>query len=109
MFIEELISQLVSIKKNANPLKQAVIDDILKQYEDKMEDFIKYVHNNGYVNSGHHVQEFFDDYYENIMEYVNDYIAGTGYGLIPVGDIKTWYAEFGYHQAVTEIVLKLDI
>ena len=99
---------------DGNKLKSYVAEIILKESEP--ENFIREVANHG-LSGGtvseliyyHDTHKFFDKFSDEIFELWADTEADMGEFLKPTGDIKNWFAWFGFETAVNEIALEIGI
>lgn len=112
----KLKSRLKAIKGD-NKLRNHVIDYVLHYYkEDDIKSFFKDITHYGCISGmiGHLIyyadtHKFYDKYYEEIEELREEYQDMSGMTLNPQGDLKNWYAWFGFEQTACQIANELDI
>ena len=103
--------------KEINEVRDYVIDDILEydsdeEMEARIKDLVTHGCSGGsvcgliyYVDT----HKFFDKYYEDIQEIINEYKDSTGIFPEYKGDMKNWYAWFAFEQEAFNLANELDI
>jgi len=97
-----------------NKLIQRVIDDAL-DHGDEAKVYLDNVRRSG-CQSGTvsglvyycDTHRFFDEYYNEIEDAFYEYSEDVGEQPKIVGDIKNWFAWFGYEWAVGEVLRKME-
>ncbi|ALA47999.1 hypothetical protein SUNDANCE_183 [Brevibacillus phage Sundance] len=111
-----ITKKLEAIKSQSdNRLINRVIDDALNEGEDA-QTWLEDVHTYGCVSGAvsglvyyHDTHAFFLEYIEEIEKAFFEYIEQTSIQpKIPEGDIRNWFAWFGYECAVDQLLTKLE-
>lgn len=112
---KNFISQLEELKKDADPLKINVIDDIL-DHEDDAINYIKDVATHGCISGIvtsliYYTQttEFFNKHYDDIMGLVQEHEDATGQRVQHDGDMRNWFSWFAYEESIYNIANQLEI
>jgi hypothetical protein len=115
--MEKLASELKKMK-GENNLKDYVIDYILDDYrtDEDIEVFFKDLNSNGCISGMiggliyySETHKFYDEYYSEIEELREEYEEIVGEPLQVKGDLKNWYAWFGFEEMARKVADELGL
>lgn len=110
-----LKKQLLAITNNqSNSISAAVAQEALDYHSiaDFFSDLLRYGCQSGMVGSLIYycdTHEFYDTHYHEIEELRYDFEQSLGETLRPDGDLKNWYAWFGFEETARKLADELGI
>jgi hypothetical protein len=89
-------------------LRMSKLEKHVKEWaeENSLKDVVEYGCVSGAVSHlvyYHDTHKFFDEYYEDIQEEVEEYEEMTGQKVCPEGDIKNWYSWFAFESVANKL------
>jgi hypothetical protein len=111
------IQDLKNIMANTeNKIEKLILSDAIEHGEDYAIGYLKDVVTHGCVSGVvsrliyySDTHNFFDTYYDEIMQTIEEYETETGEKPQYDGDMKNWYAWFAYEWYARKVLNKLEI